>query len=268
MILGVIQARMGSRRLPGKVLKPLGKLGMPSIWYVYKRMMNSGLIDKVIVATTTTKQDGPIRAFCKLMSITYLAGDEHNLMNRMRSVIHTFKPELVVDVTGDCPFVDPKHIATCIRMLKIHQQGDYCSNIYTRSWPDGFDVQVYKAKSFLRLSMLKEIDPKGAVPEPGHKHPAYNQGIVTEHTGWNFLNNPTLFELVTMGSAPKKYCYPKWKLTLDTPQDYEAIDVIFKGMAYKRDRSTFITSEQIIDFILANPEIKTIIRKGDELWKT
>ena len=268
MILGVIQARMGSTRLPGKALKPLGKRGMPSLWYVYKRMMNSGLIDKTIIATTPAKQDGPIRAFCKTMNIAYVAADEHNLMNRMTTVISVFKPELIVDVTGDCPLVDPKHVTACIKILKVDPEADYCSNIYPRVWPDGFDVQVYKAEAFLKLSWMKEIDPEGAPPIPDHKHPAWNKGVVAEHTGWNFLINRGLFEIAVLGSPKSRYCLNKWKLTLDTQQDYEAIDAVLKGMARYTDRSTFNSAEQIIDFILANPEIKALIRTEDEPWQT
>ncbi len=269
MILGVIQARMGSTRLPGKALKPLGKRGMPSLWYIYKRMKNSGLIDKVIIATTPSAKDGPIRAFCKTMNIMYLAGDEHNLMKRMTQVIHAFKPELIVDVTGDCPLVDPKHIATCIRKIKQHSDIDHCSNIFYRSWPDGFDVQVYKASSFLKLSEMKVIDPEGFIPKPGPEHPAWNKGIVTEHTGWNFLNNNHSFNFYAIeGPKETKHYHPTWKLTMDTQRDFNAIDAVLKGMARDIDRSNFNSAEKIIDFILDNPDIKNMIRIEDEPWET
>lgn len=268
MTLGVIQARMGSTRLPGKALKPLGHAGMPSLWYIYRRMMNSKLIDKVIIATTTSDQDKIIKVFCKTMGITCVVGDEHNLIKRMKTVIDIFKPELIVDVTGDCPLVDPKHIAECVKMMRAIPEADYCSNIYKRFWPDGFDVQVYRAKAFLKLVKMKEIDPQGAVPIPNHKHPAYNQGVVIEHTGWNFLNNPAHFCLAVTEIGPSRYYYPKWKLTLDTEQDFIAIDTILKRVSLTKDGLTSISAEEIIDFVLANPDVLEMIRIEDEPWKT
>lgn len=114
-VVGIIQARMGSGRLPGKVLMDMG--GKPTIARVYARAARAELLDRVLIATSTAEEDDPIAAFCESQSIPCFRGNATDVLDRMFRAAQTYKAQIVVRITGDCPLIDPKVIDQCVRLF-------------------------------------------------------------------------------------------------------------------------------------------------------
>ena len=105
-IVAIIEARMSSSRLPGKVLLEAG--GQPLLGHLIERLKSIDLIDEVVVATTVNKEDQKIINFCLSKDIRYFQGSETNVMERVYQTASFFKADVIVEITGDCPIIDPK----------------------------------------------------------------------------------------------------------------------------------------------------------------
>ena len=107
-IICIVQARMKSTRLPGKVLLPLDDKGKTSIEYIYKRLKNSKYIDQIIIGTSKDKSDDSIEIKCKSLNIPFYRGSLENVLSRYWEIANKLNPELIVRITGDCPLIDHK----------------------------------------------------------------------------------------------------------------------------------------------------------------
>jgi spore coat polysaccharide biosynthesis protein SpsF len=225
-ITAIVQARMASTRLPGKVLLPLN--GMPTIVRIVERLSCSKTIDSLVVATTSTFGNNPIEQCIynydtdKRTGVYRYNGDEDDVIGRTLAAASYVGAEVVVEVTGDCPLVDHNHVDNLINTL-LEKDLDYVSNCLERSWPDGFDIQVYKTSALQRIR--DEHNPQ-------------------THCGWNITQHTEGLKILGV-PAPKECHFPDWGLTLDTPEDYQVLQIIFN---YFGDRETF-TYEEIIEFV-------------------
>lgn len=152
--VGVIQARTGSTRLPGKVVADLG--GMPMLAFILRRLEHVGL-DRLVVATTAQPGDDVVVDIARAHGAAVIRGPEHDVLERFRLVTERFPAELVVRLTADCPFVDP---ALVEEALERFRQGDhdYVSNTVIRTFPDGLDVEVVRTRSLLEAAD-QAVDP-------------------------------------------------------------------------------------------------------------
>ena len=144
MILAVIQARMGSSRLPGKVLLDLA--GRPVLWHGVTRVKQADLVDKVMVATTDRPGDEPIRRFCASRGIACFGGSESDVLDRYRQAALSAGAgpgDGIVRITADCPLIDPEVIDSVIRTF-LQSGADYVSNVQPPTFPDGLDVEVFQ----------------------------------------------------------------------------------------------------------------------------
>lgn len=141
-VIAVVQARMGSVRLPGKVLMPIA--GVSAIDLLLRRLSNAGTIDEVIVATSSSPQDDVLAQHLKSLGVFYLRGDESDVLSRFVEINEQIKPEVIVRLTGDCPFVDPAVVDSVVNLL-ISRAADYSSNINPPSFPHGLDVEAFTA---------------------------------------------------------------------------------------------------------------------------
>ena len=152
--IAIIQARMSSTRLPGKVLKPIAKL--PSIIYQLQRVKKCKNIDNIIVATTDQSADDQL---CKIISdhgYKVFRGHEDDVLNRFQKCVEQHPAEIVVRLTGDCPLIDPKLIDEIVEEYKSNNW-DYlgnCADDNNLSVPDGFDVEVFCA-NLLKMANLR-----------------------------------------------------------------------------------------------------------------
>lgn len=237
--IAIIQVRMESSRLPNKALLILND--KPCLQHIIERTKRAKSINDVIVVTTTTQRNNAIANLCReinCLCVRYPSGADQDMMDTVLYVIHAFakKDVFVVEITGDCPLIDPDHIDFSINLLKKNKQ-DYVSNCTVRSWPDGFDVQVYTGE------ILKKVNP--LVTNPKHR----------KHVGWNIVNQHSFLPKakLTGWTAPEKYWYPEWGLTLDTEEDYRLLNLIFTYFENNK-----FSAGQAIDYILENPELLKI----------
>jgi spore coat polysaccharide biosynthesis protein SpsF len=228
--IAVIQARMNSSRLPGKVLMPLG--GKPAIQHIIERVQKS-IVDHVVVATTNSENDIPLVNFCLNFCDVY-CGSENDVISRTYGA--SCWNDSIIDITGDCPLVDPTHIDEMIQHFEKYNL-DYISNTMTRSWPDGFDIQIYKREIYQKIH--------DHVKNENHRH----------HSGWNIIHYSNIFSGLKVMNipAPDDCYYPEWGLTLDDERDLKVLDIIF---SYFKD-NTF-SAKDVIDYIKANQYILDI----------
>jgi len=241
-ITAIIEARCGSTRLPGKVLMQV--LKKPMLFHLIERLKKSDKIKNIVVATTKDKKDLKIVNFCKMNKINYYRGSENNVLKRVYEAAEKYKANPIVQITGDCPLIDPRLVDKTIN-LYLKNKVDFASNAHPRSYPDGMDVSVFSFKSFKKVKKL-------AI-----------QKRYKEHVSLFYIENENLFKTKSV-IAPKNLRYPKMGLTLDEKKDYQLIKKIFEYFHYKKIQ--FFYCEEILellshkrDWLKINQDVK---RKG------
>ena len=139
-IVATIEARMNSSRLPGKVLMDIG--GLRSLECQIRRMRRSRYIDEIIIATTVNSCDDEIVDFSKNEGVAVYRGSENDVMSRILEAATSINGDLQIQITGDCPLIDPKIVDDVIRAYKS-SDADYVSNVNPPTYPDGLDVEVF-----------------------------------------------------------------------------------------------------------------------------
>ncbi len=241
-IVAIIEARMSSSRLPGKVL--LHGVGKPMIGHLIERLKSIKLIDEVVVATTTNKDDQKIIDYCSTLDVRCFQGSEMNVMDRVYRAATFFKADTIVEITGDCPLLDPK-ICNNVLETYLSSNKDYANNNTIRSFPDGMDTRVFSTK-VLKKSMSMTTSK-----------------LDQEHVSLHIKNNPKIFSFVNV-VAPEALYWPELGLTLDEESDYVVIKKIIEAL-YKNNK--LFDCYDIIKFLKSNIDIvelnKNVIRKGD-----
>ena len=154
--LCIIQARMGSTRLPGKVMMKVR--GIPLLAYLISRVKQSRLIDKIVVATTTNPEDRVIVRLCGNLRMPCFRGSSEDVLSRYAACAKEYPGYgTIVRITGDCPLIDPEVID---RVIACFQEGnyDYVSNVIQPSYPHGMDTEVFSRKA------LKEAALRATLP--------------------------------------------------------------------------------------------------------
>ena len=151
-IVASIEARMTSSRLPGKVLMEAIN-GVSMLEFMVSRLKKSKLIDEIIVATTINEADNGIVDLCNKLKIKYFRGSEPDVLMRVLEAHKSVKSDLIVELTGDCPLIDPIVVDKIITKY-LNSDFDYVSNSHVRSYPDGFDAQVFSYELLKQVSSL------------------------------------------------------------------------------------------------------------------
>lgn len=240
-VVAIIQVRMESTRLPGKALMILGN--KPCLQHVIDRVRLSEKIDQVVIATTIRKADDLIIDFVhsNYKDVRVFRGDSDNVYGRVLAAAELYDADIIVDITADCPLVDSFIIDTLVKGF-IKEKCHYASNVIHRTWPDGFDVQVYSK------DWMKKAD-KLIMNKEDRTHAGYNLFKYVTQIG-SMLNMKTVY--ISFATA-LQYTFPKWRLTLDTKDDYKLLNKIFKHF---EDISYFGYAE-VIDYLLKNHELIT-----------
>ena len=198
MILGILQARTGSSRLPGKVLLPA--LGKPMLHHLVSRLRAVPSLTAIVLATTTNATDDPLVEFAAGEGIGCYRGSELDVMARVIGAGESGGADVLVEITGDCPIIDPEIVEQTIRMF-LANDAAYVSNAHRRSYPDGMDTQVF------RLDTLRQSAAMTDAP------------LDREHVSLHMRNHPDLFRHVHLVAPPEMH-WPQLGLTLDEPADY------------------------------------------------
>ena len=205
-VLAILQARMSSTRLPGKVLKPI--LGQPMLARQIERLRRAALIDGLVVATSTDSSDDPIAQMCAQISVDCSRGSLDDVLDRFRKTVENRPSEHIVRLTGDCPLADPAVIDAVVR---FHLAGayDYSSNTLHPTYPDGLDVEVCRA---------------AALAEAGREA---NTAFEREHVTPFIYRRPERYRLGDFRNA-SDLSGLRW--TVDNPEDFELVRRIYEAL--------------------------------------
>ena len=211
-VLAVVQARMGSTRLPGKVMKPLA--GRTLIEVLVSRLRKAKTLDEVLVATTTEKTDDVLADHCKSKKIPVFRGSSEDVLKRYVDACRKYSASVVVRITGDCPLVDPQLVDSLIRSF-AKQKVDYLSNTNPPSYPDGLDIEVFTIEA-----LEKAADRASLGPQREHVTPyIYQSGHFKTA---NFANQDD-------------FSTERW--TVDESDDLKVVDDIFQHFSPRIDFS-------------------------------
>jgi glutamate-1-semialdehyde 2,1-aminomutase/spore coat polysaccharide biosynthesis protein SpsF len=144
--IAIVQARMGSTRLPGKVLADVG--GLPLVGWTLARAKLAKSVDAVWLATSERAENDPLAAWAEGAGYKVFRGDEDDVLSRFAAIARQTKSDVVVRLTADCPFIDPE-IIDAVVALRAETSADYASNCTVRRYPDGLDVEVATAAALL-----------------------------------------------------------------------------------------------------------------------
>lgn len=234
-VVALIQARMGSSRLPGKVLKPV--MGRPMLWYLVQRLKQCQYIDEIAVATSSDVKDLPLLDFAAENGLGCYAGSENDLVDRLYQAGMKFDADAIVRVTGDCPLVDPV-LADRVIKKYLDAEGalDCATNCQPRTYPDGLDVALYAMRALGQV--WREVqDP-------------FNR----EWFSCNFYEHP---EKYTVGAVYQAQDLSKLRWTLDYPEDLEFIREVLERLHC--DSKTFLMQD-VLDLLREHPELAEINR--------
>jgi spore coat polysaccharide biosynthesis protein SpsF len=229
-VVAIIQARMGSTRLPGKVLKDLG--GETVLARVVNRTRRATLVDEVVVATSVLSADDAIARECEALKVACSRGDAEDVLDRYYRAAQKFAADVVVRITADCPLIDPELIDATIR-ARLEQKADYASNALVRNYPRGLDVEAFTSDALARVwSAAKE---------------KYQRVHVTPY----LYENPKSFKVIST-AGEMDYSQHRW--TLDTPEDLELIRAVYKHFG-NRDSVRWV---EVLDLMEAEPALAAL----------
>jgi spore coat polysaccharide biosynthesis protein SpsF len=206
-VVATIEARMAAKRLPGKVMFPLA--GAPMLERLVERVRRAKLVDEVVVASTVSPPDEVIAELCGRIGCRVHRGSVEDITQRLQNAADG--ADVIVQLTGDCPLIDPEHIDETVRRL-VDAKADYASNSLNGcTFPLGFDVRAFTMDALCRSADLSD-DPVDRV-----------------HGSYFIYRNPQLFRLVGW-EAPSEWRWPELRVTVDEPADYELVRRVFEHL--------------------------------------
>lgn len=229
-VVAIIQARMGSTRLPGKIMKNL--LGKPVILWDLDRVSLSKLVDEIVVAIPYGKENDVIVDTVKEYNdkVKIVRGSEDDVLDRYYQAAMQTNADVVVRITSDCPLIDPVVIDEIIKLF-LDKNCDYCSNSLIRTYPRGLDTEVFSFK------VLEEAWNKA------------KKDYEREHVTPYIIDNPDKFTLLNVANDID---LSNMRWTLDTQEDLEFIDTIYKRMYSKNQ---FFLMDDVLKLLEKEPEL-------------
>lgn len=231
----IVQARMNSSRLPGKVLR--GVLGKPLLEFELERLGRSQRVDEIVVATSLSPADDPIAEFCRSKGVIFFRGSEEDVLARFYQVAQVRKSEALVRVCADCPLIDPEVVDKTINyFLKEQGRLDYVSNVMPRTYPRGMDCEVFTAKALTEA------------------HANARETSEREHVTPYFYKHPEIFRL---GSVTQEVDESRYRWTVDTEKDFLLIEKI---LAELYPQNPCFTKQDVIQQLCKHPQWQEINR--------
>lgn len=248
-VVAIVQARMGSTRLPNKVMKPV--LGIPLIEILLKRLSKSEAINEIIVATSTDAKNDVLDAHVQALGLKVFRGSEDDVLQRFADAALFTNADVIVRITGDCPLIDPILVDSCIEEFMLRNV-DYVSNINPPTYPDGLDVEVF-SRTALEQCVLRTDSQ-------------FDREHVTTHM--------RLSETFSKFSLTYSTDLSGMRWTVDEPEDYEVVSAVFEHFAPNIDFSwldVFSLLDVKPEIFDRNSEFKrnegAIMNEGQKLWR-
>ena len=233
MIAAIIQARMASTRLPGKVLMDIN--GKPMLLRLVERLRYSKMIDKIIIATSTNKEDDAIYDFSLKYNIDVFRGSQNDVLNRYYEAAKFFNVDIIVRITADCPLLDPYILDKVIEVF-VNESKLIVTNagidLAKRTYPRGLDLEVF---SFKTLTMMNN---------------KATQKYQREHvTPYIYQNTDEVFVV----RDTENFSNNRW--TVDTSEDMEFVRAVYSGFKNELDTLNY---KNVLNYLENNPHLKKI----------
>mgnify|MGYP002011505825 FL=1 len=228
---------MGSTRLPGKVLKEIN--GEPLLKFMTDRVLDSKLVDKIVIATTVEKKDDPIVRFCEEFNLAHFRGSEEDVLDRYYQASKYYSAKTIIRCTADCPLIDSEIIDKTIK-LYLDTNVDYASNTCPpdlKRYPDGADVEVFSFDA-LERAWKESTDVKDR-----------------EHVTFYFWKRGQDFNKILLYNEEN---WGHYRITVDYPEDLIVVERIIKQLKIKKIKGSL---EDIINILNENPELISINSK-------
>jgi glutamate-1-semialdehyde 2,1-aminomutase len=248
-VVAIVQARMGSSRLPNKVMKLIG--GVPMIELLLSRLTLAKELDQIVVATSLDSKNEPLVAHIQKLGYLCIRGSEDDVLQRYLDAAHASNADIVVRVTGDCPVIDPTLVDEAVAQFKLRQV-DYLTNTLPPTYPDGLDTEVFTLAALERAAHESQelFDHEHVTP---------------------YLRRPGLFKTAGIAHA-EDLSGLRW--TVDEPADLEVVSNLFSHFA----PDIYFSWQQIFRLQQEQPQLfaanQKIIRNegasmgtGQKLWK-
>jgi len=204
--VAIVEARMTSTRLPGKIILPI--LGKPMLELLIERLKRAKLLDQIVVATTRNASDDVVEKLTEHLGVGCFRGSEDDVLDRVLCAAHANEADVIVEITGDCPLIDPAVLDLVIQTY-YKKSVDYVSNSLKRTYPIGLDNKVFSTAVLDKVARYTH-DP-----------------VDHEHVSLYIYEHPEIFSLFNVESdLPEKY----WgiRLTVDTQEDFRLIVAIYE----------------------------------------
>ncbi|MFB9842401.1 cytidylyltransferase domain-containing protein [Mucilaginibacter ginsenosidivorans] len=235
-ILIVVQARMSSGRLPGKVMLPL--LGKSLLARMIERLQMSKYQPEIMIATSVNPDDDILEKEAKHIGVACFRGSLNNLLERHYLAAIRYGADIVLKIPSDCPLIDPRIVDHVLDFFfKNEGKYDYISNLHPATWPDGNDVEVmtmYCLEQTCRLA---------------------TRALELEHTTPYIWENPDQFRIGNVVWATGKDYSMSHRFTIDYQEDYEFIKRVYEQLYFKKG---CFSCEDIIDLLIQKPDIQQI----------
>jgi spore coat polysaccharide biosynthesis protein SpsF len=231
----VVEARMTSSRLPGKTMKQI--MGIPMLELLIERLKRAKTINDIVIATSNHPEDKVIEELTGKIGVNCYRGSLEDVLIRVIEATQYVNGDIIVEITGDCPLVDPDIIDHMVNTY-LKSNADYVSNVLEATYPAGMDVQVFS------LKVLKEISEMTNDPEE------------REHCSWLIYKNPekTKYKLLNVKGTNDLF-NPHLRLMVDYQQDFEFVSKIYENLyPTKPDFNIY----DILDLLRRKPELKEI----------
>jgi spore coat polysaccharide biosynthesis protein SpsF len=238
-VVAIIQARMGSTRLPGKVLKPI--LGKPMLVHIVERLRKVAKINEVVVATSEEKINDSIRKICEENKISCFSGSENDVLDRFYKAARVHKANVVIRITADCPLVDPALIDKVLTLFLRSKNYDFIgvatgAGVADKKfdgyrYPDGLDTEVFSF-SVLETAWREAKEP-----------------LEREHVTPFIWKRPNRFKL---GSYKSDIDYSKMRWTVDNQEDFEVVSAIYAELYPKK---LDFNMNDVLNFFKKNPKL-------------
>ncbi len=230
-IVGIIQARTDSTRLPNKVLEDIQ--GKPLILHVLERVRHAKTLGTIVLATTTREVDTPLADLVHAHGIPVFRGECDDVLDRYYQAATTFHAQTIVRVTGDCPLIDP-HVIDLVVHVFLQNHYDYVTNTLQPTYPDGLDVEVFSYETLTK---------------------AWNEATLSserEHVTAYIRNHPKKF---TQHDVKNPVDLSKYRWTVDNQEDLAFVREIYRRL-YSKEKIFYM--EDILTLLQHHPELQEI----------
>lgn len=229
----IVQARTGSTRLPGKVLRPLA--GRPMLSHLIERLKKAATLETIVIATTDLPQDNPIAVLAEEHGVARYRGSQENVLARYAGAAEMTGAEVVVRITSDCPLIDPVTVDNVVRYFFAHNY-DYVFAGVNSGFPRGLDTEVFTRKALMKAHRQAEDAPS------------------REHVTLYMHRNPEDFRTASYPAPPELH-HPDWRLCVDEEDDFRLIEEIYTRL-YRPD--SLIDFRDVVRLLESEPQLLRI----------